>query len=195
MDDAGATAVIWRRLAYMLTPQLDLYEALHDFVRNKRVLEVGFGTGMGTVQYHAYAEYVDAIELDWPAFHFASKALPLRNVRWIRDDFAAPAKHYRNYGFIVMIEVLEHIPNAAAALHNFYKAMQPGGYGVITVPNANRYRKRAERLNVQEWDPPSFIEFLNGHFDDAWQLNSNLMSSVDMGTRESPLIAGVYRAA
>ncbi len=46
-----ATAVLWRRLPYMLSPQLDIYERLWPFVRRKRVLEVGFGTGIGVLQY------------------------------------------------------------------------------------------------------------------------------------------------
>ena len=60
----GAGAVLFRRLPYMLSPQLDIYERLGPLVTEKRVLEIGFGTGLGTLQYVAAASMVDAIEID-----------------------------------------------------------------------------------------------------------------------------------
>lgn len=193
MDDANATAVIWRRLIYMLTPQLDIYENLAKQVHGKRVLEIGFGTGLGVLQYHAYAEYVDAIEIDPAAFNFARKTLPLRNVRWIVDDFSNPARNYRGYDLVVMIEVLEHIQHQAKALENFKSSLRPGGFGIITAPNANRYRRRRESLNIREYNPYSLRDLLKKYFTEASLLDANLMANEDYETKESPMVFGVYR--
>lgn len=195
MQDNYATAVLWRRFVYMLTPQLDIYESISKVVHGKRVLEIGFGTGLGVLQYQAYAEYVDAVEIDPAASAFARKTLPLRNVRWIVDDISNPSRNYRGYDFFVMIEVLEHIQNQDRTLQIMRKALCKGGSGIITVPNANRYRRRREALNIREYDPHSFKAKLETVFDSVSMLDASLIQNGDMETRESPLIAGVYRAS
>lgn len=194
MIDKYATEVIWRRLIYMLTPQLDIYESIAKLVHRKRVLEIGFGTGLGLLQYQAYADYVDAVEIDHAAFEFARKTLPLRSVRWIVDDISNPSRNYRGYDFFVMIEVLEHIQNQDRALQVTRNALSRGGGGIITVPNANRYRRRREALSIREYTPDSFKTKLETVFDHVVILDSSLIQNGDMETKESPLIAGVYRA-
>lgn len=195
MKDNYATAVIWRRLVYMLTPQLDIYESIAKVVHGKRVLEIGFGTGIGVLQYHAYAEYIDAVEIDPEAFAFVRKTMPLRNVRWILDDISNPSRNYRGYDFFVMIETLEHIQNQDRTLQILKNSLLHGGSGIITVPNVNRYRRRREVLNIREYSPHSFKTMLEKVFDGVFLLDSSLMQNGDMKTKESPLIAGVYRAS
>jgi 2-polyprenyl-3-methyl-5-hydroxy-6-metoxy-1,4-benzoquinol methylase len=194
MTDSQASTVLWRRLLYMLTPQLDIYENLRKVVQGKKVLEVGFGTGFGTLQYAALAEYVDAIELDAAAVSFARRIIPLRNVRWLHDDFTNPSHTYRGYDLVVMIEVLEHIEATAKALKNVYAALAPGAACIITAPNSLRYRKRAEALNVREWTPGEFKAGLSTYFPKVWLLDATLSPMVTDGeSRETPIIAGAHR--
>ena len=162
MNDFEASAVIWRRLIYMLTPQMDIYENLRKVVEGKRVLEIGFGTGIGVLQYAAWTEYVDAVEVDQAAVAFARKVLPLRNVRWIHDDISNPTRNYRGYDLVVMIEVLEHIFHRKKTIAILKRALRPGGHGIITVPNSLRYRRRREGGNLSEWTPEEIKYFVDG---------------------------------
>ncbi len=195
MDDSNATAVIWRRLTYMLSPQLDVYESLRKIVHGKRVLEIGFCTGLGVLQYHAFAEYVDAVEIDPVAVSFVRKTLPLRNVRWICDDISNPSRNYRGYDMLVMIEVLEHIVNQDRALQILRNSLVRGGSGIITAPNSKRYRRRQESLNVREYTAMSLRDKLKRVFERVVLLDATLMPDDDLETRASPLIAGVQRAS
>ena len=73
----------------MLTPQLDIYTHLGPKVKGMQVLEVGFGTGLGTLQLVARAHHVTAIELDSEAVAFAARVLP-RQARWFQAHILTP---------------------------------------------------------------------------------------------------------
>lgn len=191
--DSEATAVIWRRWMYALTPQLDIYESLRKVVRRKTILEVGFGTGIGILQYQYLAEYIDAVEIDKSAVQFARRMMPLRSVRWICDDITNPTRRYKGYDMVVMIEVLEHLNKPAKALRIIRNALGIPGYALITVPNKNRYRKREESLNNLEWTPSEIMKFIGEYFDKVWLLDSDFIVQENMDTRESPIIVGASR--
>lgn len=193
MNDFNATAVLWRRLMYMLTPQLDIYENVRKVVEGHRVLEIGFGTGLGILQYAPFAEYVDAVEIDTSAVSFARRVLPIRNVRWMVDDISNPTRNYRGYDIFVMIEVLEHINNRKKSIGIIRNALRRGGSGIITVPNSLRYRRRVEAGNMIEWTPTEIVEELGEYFERVVLLDSRLMVREDTDHRESPIILGVTR--
>ena len=178
---------------YFLSPQLDIYESLKKVVQGKRVLEIGFGTGLGVLQYHAYAEYVDAVEIDEGAFGFVRKTLPLRNVRWIIDDISNPSRTYRGYDVVVMIEVLEHIVDQEKTLINLRNAVNKSGVAIISVPNANRYRRRQESLNVREYNPHTIRDLMRKVFGRAVLLDSTLMPADDLESKETPIIVAGFK--
>ena len=169
-----ASSVLWRRLLYMLTPQLDLYENIGAICQGKRVLEIGFGTGIGILQYANQAEYIDAVEIDEAAVEFARKVFPLRNVRWLHDDFIDSSHNFKGYDLVVMIEVLEHVANFDKAMAQIGRALASGGRALLTVPNSLRYRRRREALNVREWTPKEFVDTLSGVWPKVWLLDASL---------------------
>ncbi len=186
----NASAVLFRRMPYYLSPQLDIYEKLGPFVRGKIVLEVGFGTGFGVLQYAAEAKTVTATEIDPAAVRFAGRCLPISNVIWREDDIKETVGLGVNYDFIVMIEVLEHVEFANLALVNVRALLKPGGQALITVPNRLRYRKKDDPLIVHEWDASDFYKLLREHFEFVNFTNHNLNDLRGIPTTtETPLIA------
>jgi 2-polyprenyl-3-methyl-5-hydroxy-6-metoxy-1,4-benzoquinol methylase len=101
----------------MLTPQFDIYTNLRKVLDVPSVLEVGFGTGFGVLQYASGVwDRVDAIEIEQEAVDFAKAALPAPNINWMSGDILT----WQNgqYAAVVMIEVLEHISAWDVALRN-----------------------------------------------------------------------------
>ena len=194
MNDFEASSVLWRRLIYMLTPQIDIYESIRKIVQGRRVLEIGFGTGLGVLQYYNQAEYVDAVEIDEAAVSFARKMMPLQNVRWLQDDISNPTRTYRGYDLFIMIEVLEHITDRARTLEIIRDSLRLGGSGILTVPNSNRYRRRIEPGNHAEWTPTSILADAGQVFSRVVCLDTALMPQEDLDHKESPVVIGVYRA-
>ncbi len=182
---------LFRRLPYYLSPQMDLYEKLPDIMGQPgMVLEVGFGTGAGVLQYAHRVGVVDAIGPDPAGVRFAERMFPITNVGWICskvEDWSPDIE----YDFIVMIEVLEHVEAARAALRSVFHLLNPvGGEVLITVPNANRDRVRDEPLNTSEWTPASFQRLLYDYFGDVRLVEADLKTNVNkFDTNQTPIIA------
>ena len=194
MNDNNATAVLWRRFVYYLSPQWDIYSRIGDQTRGKRVLEVGFGTGIGVLQYAQDAESVVAIEIDKAAVEFAMKVFPLHNVCWWVQDLLT--YEVGEFDYIVMIEVLEHIVDPEKALERIRDLLVPGGKALLTVPNALRHRHKDENLIEKERTPSGFSAELRRHFRDVVLLDYELQPlEPPNGNRATPIIVEVTRAS
>ncbi len=183
----NASAVLFRRMPYYLSPQLDIYEKLRPLAREKNVLEVGFGTGLGTLQYASAAGTVRAIEIDPAAVRFAKRCFPFSGITWEEGDVGS---YLGAHSLIVMIEVLEHVSDPATALTNIRNCLKPGGQALITVPNKNRERKTDDPLIENEWDAEEFLTELLGYFDSVMFLDYELREYAEFpDTTATPLIA------
>lgn len=179
-----ASGVLWRRLRYMLCPQYDLYKNLD--LKGKYVLEAGFGTGTGVLQYASTAHRVIAMEMDKQAIDFARQLFPVSNVEWLYGDITSyiPGSEFNA---VVMIEVLEHIPEWELALENVHKSMTPGGVLYISGPNKNADLRKND-IHEREWTAQEFQEELGRFFPDVGLYDYKLQV-LELDTRTTPLIA------
>lgn len=168
-----------------------------------RVLEVGAGHGTMSVRLRNHAESVTATEL-------SPRAAELLRQRFADDpkvdvlegDIAA-ATLAGPFDSVVMINVLEHIPDDRAALTGLYDALEPGGTILLYVPayevlysdfdrrigHCRRYRRSTisqaltsagfEMVGVRYLSLPGAI---------AWLLVARLLNRPPT----SPSIAGLY---
>lgn len=191
MDRVNETThdVLWRRLKYMLTPQHDIYQSLRERLMGASVLEVGFGTGAGVLQYAIAAQRVDAIEIDPGAVHFAQEMFPLNNVHWIEADIT----HWYSaepYDFAIMIETLEHIQDWRMALTAITAMLKEGGYLIMSARNANADLRRWKDLHEREWSASELVYSLEELFPQVYIYDWTLQEQQDPDTtRLTPLIA------
>ena len=172
----------------MLTPQWDIYAALSERLMGARVLEVGSGTGAGTVVYSSATEHVDAIDVDEGAIHFAQSMYPLPNVTWIQADITkyVPGE---GYDFVIMIETLEHIADWRAALGNCELMLEKGGHFIMTARNANSDLRRWKDLHEREWKASELLDNLGEFFPSVKLFDYTLQEEQDPDTSLTPLIA------
>ena len=112
-----------------------------------RVLDVGCASGYlaGPLKKDRGVAYVDGIELNENDAQIARKVL--RNVVvGSAEDPAAYAKLEGPYDAIIFGDVLEHLPNPAAAIRNAKSVLAPGGVAVSSIPNIAHYTIRQELL-------------------------------------------------
>jgi 2-polyprenyl-3-methyl-5-hydroxy-6-metoxy-1,4-benzoquinol methylase len=185
--DESMTGILWRRLRYMLTPQFDLYKNIAQHMHGKDVLEVGFGTGFGTVQLAQYAGFISAIEPDADAVKFAKQVLPIKNVLWLQRDITKiPTKPF--FDAVVMVETLEHIANWKKALSNIHKALKPYGSLYMTARNRNADLRRND-LHEREWSGQELANALGEFFLDVKLYDYTLTNELTADTHTTPLIA------
>jgi len=100
-----------------------------------RILEVGSAEGGSLAGLSELGHQVDGFEIEAGRVAIAKKMLPANFKITLGDitqradiDFSAP------YDFIIMRDVIEHIPNKIAALQSLYDLLRPGGKAFITFP-------------------------------------------------------------
>lgn len=111
-------------------------QTLAPHVRD-RVLEIGSGIGTLTSQFIPRQRYV-ASDIN-PSYLSYLRAYaigkPYLRVRYIDagapGDFSGCDGHFDT---VLMINVLEHVPDEQVALRNVYSALMPGGRAVVLVP-------------------------------------------------------------
>ena len=182
----GASAVVWRRMAYMLTPQLDIYAYLARNLAGMRVLEVGFGTGSGVLQCVSWANGVTAIEVDKAAVNFAKKVFPVAGVSWEYGDIT----NYigGRYEAVVMVEVLEHIPDWEVAIQRVHDLLVPGGRLYLSHRNANADLRKND-LHEREWTAQEVTDNLSRFFGKVGLYDYTLAIPQGIDTRMTPIVA------
>lgn len=95
------------------------------------ILEVGCGTG-GNLELLAHYGNVKAMESDIAALEIARQRADV-NIKhgWLPDHI--PFEQTK-FDLIVLLDVLEHVPDDGAALHALREKLRPGGKILITVP-------------------------------------------------------------
>lgn len=182
------TNVLWRRLRYMLTPQFDLYHSLAPRMYDKYVMEVGFGTGFGTLQLARQARQIIAIEPDEDAVAFASQALPLKNVVWVKGSILDTPHVLGSFDVVVMVETLEHISEWELALENIYGYLKPKGLLYMTARN-NQADLRRNDLHEREWTAKELKDNLCKWFDNVELYDYKMDKVLGEDTHITPLIA------
>lgn len=181
--------VLWRRLRYMLTPQWDIYNSIAPHLGGCDVLEIGCGTGIGTLQLAMYANTIIAVDIDDDAVKFAGAVLPNRKISWWRGDILDAARvPLGNKGAAVAIEVLEHIPEWEKALTNIRAALHPGGKLYISARNRNADLRRND-LHEREWTAAEFRAALAEFFPSVTLYDYTLEAEQGDDSRVTPLVA------
>lgn len=180
--------VLWRRLRYMLTPQFDIYLSISDRVEGQTVLDVGCGTGFGSLQLARRAKHVNAFDIDDEAANFAF---------WLETPNLKVVPHsvdlceympFKPHDAVVMVEVLEHIPDWRVALGNVQTLLAPGGKLYISARNRNADLRRND-LHEREWTAAEFKAALAGYFSSVTLYDYSLEHEQGDDTRVTPLVA------
>ena len=179
--------ILFRRLTYMLSPQTDIYRHLAAHLKDKQVLEVGFGTGFGVLQYAGAAKLVTALDPDNGAVEFARTSIPLANVVWLNGDILKLWMPER-FDAVVMIEVLEHIEPWMQALENAYTYLKPGGALYLSARNANAELRKND-LHAREWNAAQLVAALKRFFPTVELYDYALRVPQTVNTHQTPLLA------
>jgi 2-polyprenyl-3-methyl-5-hydroxy-6-metoxy-1,4-benzoquinol methylase len=186
--------VLWRRLQYFMTPQMDLYRNIAAKVAGLKVIDIGCGTGLGTLQLKRWTDDVTGVDIDRDSIGFARDTIP--GIRWEWAD-AGRTLHYigNDYDAVLMIEVLEHISDWQEAVANVWDVLKPGGKLYISARNANADLRKND-LHEREWTAHQFHTGLSHYFKGGVTLwDWKLENEQGLDTRQTPLVAVARKEA
>jgi hypothetical protein len=95
-----------------------------DLLPNRVVSDIGSGWGW-------FRPIVEKFNLEWQPFDFVQKIE--QSIIWDLNNRAP--ENVKTPGFVVFMEVLEHLSNPELGLRNISEHIENGGYMVLTTPN------------------------------------------------------------
>jgi 2-polyprenyl-3-methyl-5-hydroxy-6-metoxy-1,4-benzoquinol methylase len=177
--------VLYHRLRYMLSPQLDLYQSIaNHYTAFGKALDFGCGTGVGALQLAGRGWRTDVWDPDEAARHFCSETLAGQVT--VLDH---PPMQPSMYGLIVAIEVLEHVEDPDETLAYLNKLGIQGCRFVVSSINADGSYKK-NHGHATEWGPDEFHDLIQRHTMAQVALtDSSLRTAILPGSTSTPMVA------
>jgi 2-polyprenyl-3-methyl-5-hydroxy-6-metoxy-1,4-benzoquinol methylase len=125
-----------------------MFSVFEEFIGN-RVLEIGCGTGNLTSHLLQKAKEVTAIDIHPDYLELLSRVVqvPQGHTLTVRNqNFLEDMNGLTGYSTVILINVLEHLPEPEEALRRIYYTLIPGGRVVVLVPALEFLFSRFDRL-------------------------------------------------
>lgn len=155
----------------------------------KNVAEIGPGSGLVLKKYIKQCKNIDLYEPDKKLFRNLKKKFKNKKIILKNKIF----KTYKKYDTIIILDVLEHIPNDKSEIQKIINSLKKGGFLIINVPAFNliyskfdkdighfrRYNKRNIKKKIQGL---KFLEYKMFYYDSLGFVLS-LMSKIFIGKK------------
>lgn len=132
----GSASSKERHLLYLRS--LFAYEFASSYIESSsRVLEVGYGDGYGTVYLARKLPTCQffAIDLAASLSDISTKKYALDNCHFVTYDGNRIPYESSSFNVIVSFQVIEHVENVDAYLHEMIRVLKPDGKIIISTPN------------------------------------------------------------
>ena len=120
--------------------------------RGKEIMEIGCGDGLQLEIYKKYGLKTNGLEPYGPMLSEREKKLGI-----MRKTIKEANFHEDNFDYIILKEVLEHIPNQKEVLEKCYKWLKPGGKIFIIIPNRKSLWNKWFKENWYGYDIPRHL--------------------------------------
>ena len=150
---------------------LKSYEHAMPFVRGKRVLDFGCGTGYGANMLVSQVQDLIAVDISEEAISHAAANYSAKNLHFIRiDPIETKALPFPDGDFdvVVSFQVIEHIRHEETYLKEIRRVLKPSGSLLLTTPNSSLRllpgQKPWNRFHVKEYTHSTIKHTLQKEF-------------------------------
>ncbi len=137
--------------------------------RDKRVLDVGCGTGYGVAELARFARIVVGVDVADEAVRFAQATYGGGNVAFVKAAAESLPLRDHSIDLVVCFEVIEHTESWADLLAEVHRVLTPSGQFVVSTPNKDFYAESRKRsgpnpFHKHEFDYEGFCHALSAFF-------------------------------
>jgi SAM-dependent methyltransferase len=143
-------------------------KAISSFVKHKNleILDLGCGRGWMSMFLHEWG-HVTGVDFSPQGIEFAQKHYPQYADFRVADpeDMYLGVGAEKKFDVIVCSEVIEHVENQPALMHQISRFLKVGGLCILTTPNANVWddywdedRKKNWSQPIENWLTPSQLK-------------------------------------
>jgi SAM-dependent methyltransferase len=143
------------------------YHFAAKYVRDRIVLDVASGTGIGTLFLRkSGAKACIGIELDHPSAVYAASAYPLCS--FVRGDATQMCLGDGVVDVVVSFETIEHLQDPVRFLNECQRVLRPGGLLICSTPNHTVYGLWGQNpYHIHEMTLKEFRHLIEPLFDDC----------------------------
>jgi SAM-dependent methyltransferase len=132
--------------------------------RGRRVLDLGCGTGYGSLELAPTALSVTGLDVAPDAIEYARTHFSRRNLRWIQSSCTTLPFRDASFDLVIAYEVIEHLTDWELLIEEARRVLAPGGQFIVSTPNKSYY---AESRKLSGPNPFHEHEFEFEEFRDA----------------------------
>ena len=137
------------------------YEKAKTLVEDLDILEIGCGTGYGTMVLAKEAHSVVALDIDTELIAELSNLSPNSNIQYLTFDGKNIPFPKHHFSFVFFFQVLEHVKDDKSFLNEIKRILHPNGKAIFTTPNRLiRLRKNQKPFNnyhYREYAPKDLL--------------------------------------
>ena len=117
------------------------------------VLDFGCGSGVLLPFLASHSQHILGLDVDLLAYSVMSKRLNFPSSIEVRDVNQNPLSSLpaASFDLITALDVLEHVDDLSATLHDLMRLLKPGGWLVVSGPTENIFYKIGRKLAGPEY--------------------------------------------
>jgi O-antigen biosynthesis protein len=142
------------------------YEHLHryafaaQFVKGKKVLDLGSGEGYGSYLLSKEADFVLGLDIDEQSINHANGRYHRDNLQFVQGSFLeVPIKGQKEFDVVICFEALEHITEHHKLVSEVKRLLKDDGLLIASTPNKETYTDELEYHNTFHLKELYFDEF------------------------------------
>ncbi|MBI2021324.1 class I SAM-dependent methyltransferase [Candidatus Daviesbacteria bacterium] len=137
------------------------YQFSKPFIKNKKVLDLGCGTGYGSFELiNLGAKQVYAVDIDKQAISFAKRHFQAKNLFFQQASATSLLFPDQSFEIVVSFEVIEHIKDYQSYLKEVFRVLKSQGIFIFSTPNKEQYRKGTSAYHFKEFSAQELKKLL-----------------------------------
>jgi len=172
MKFTGERCILGKSGKLLEKEHLARYEFALQYIHNKKVLDIGCGTGYGVDLIASKASEVIGVDICEEAINYAKQQCKQKNIKFYVGnaenlDFLEDGQ----FDVIISFEVIEHIPDYLQYLKEVRRLLKADGILIISTPNKKYHSPHSEKpvnpWHITEFWLDDFKALLKKYFDNV----------------------------